>query len=84
MRILIEARRERNERAMVELKREKFEMMAARKCLKYLRFTNDDLRPEGVSEGVSKRVSGREGKMRRDTDDARARRHCRKTWYLGI
>jgi hypothetical protein len=47
MRILIEARRERNERAMVELRRERFQMGAARECFRNLRFTNGDLRAEG-------------------------------------
>jgi hypothetical protein len=37
MRILIEARREKNDAEMVRLKRERFEMKAARECLGHLR-----------------------------------------------
>jgi hypothetical protein len=37
MRILIEARRERNDAEMARVKREKFQMKAAKECLKHLR-----------------------------------------------
>ncbi len=45
MRILIAARRERNEAMMVELKRRKFETRAARECVKHLQ-------SQRVSEGA--------------------------------
>jgi DNA-binding transcriptional ArsR family regulator len=77
MRILIEARRERNERAMVELRREKFQMGAARECFKHLQEVSS--LKFSVSSG-----SGSGGRRRRETDEERARRHCRETWYLGV
>ncbi len=53
MRILISARRERNEAMMVELAREKFEIKAARECFKYLR-AEEAKRPSKVQSPKSK------------------------------
>ena len=75
MKLLIAARQENNEAMMVEVRRKRFQMRAAKECLGHLRFTNGVFRAERACEGVS----GRDGKKRRDTDDARARRHGRET-----
>ena len=72
MRILISARRERNEAMMVELARRKFETRAAKQCVKYWRRTNGDLQ-------VEPRKRGQE-----EDDRRRAAKHERETWYLGI
>jgi hypothetical protein len=76
MRILISARRERNEADMRKLAREKLEIKAAKECMKYFKQRN-------VSEKVGKCVS--EGRRRREeVDRRRAAKHERETWYLGI
>jgi hypothetical protein len=72
MRILISVRREKNEADMVKLAWRKFEMKAARECMKHLRLTNGDLK-------VEPRKRNRE-----EDDRRRAAKHERETWYLGI
>ncbi len=51
LRILISARRERNEADMVELQRRKFEIKAARECVKYWRSktASEDMRQSDVT-----------------------------------
>jgi hypothetical protein len=49
MRILISARMERNEAMMVELQRKKFEMRAARACVKYYRAEEEKIQPKAQS-----------------------------------
>jgi hypothetical protein len=72
MRILISARREKNEAMMVELARRKFETRAVKECVKHWRLMNGDLQVEPR-------------KRSREKDDRRrAAKHERETWYLGI
>jgi hypothetical protein len=60
MRILISARRERNEADMMKLAREKFEMKAARECFKYMKKEEAKERARQRQESKWRMASGEE------------------------
>jgi hypothetical protein len=96
MRLLIAARSERSDSKSVALERWKFQIWAAKDCLKHFRTVFDQDQP--LTPALSPRRGGNECRSgckhcaakvkrrreREEEDRRRAARHERETWYLGI